>query len=188
MAKKVIMLLILATVTLYASLMCFEKMPWSIILAGFFAQGLHAAIIRSFPFVQISSPEFILAVIMVLVNHFLAFRFFSLNYYPLTEVLAYFTLCLWIVPFALFVSLSANDQVLPTTMSSEQSSSMGKFSIIRLALVTLNELIYYSCRWKRRSNELLFKEEEIQSLVLIELRQRLSAPSAGQEGLLGTIK
>ena len=137
MAKKVIMLLILATVTLYAGLMCFEKMPWSMILAGFFAQGLHAAIMRSFPFVQISSPEFILAVIMVLVNHFLAFRFFSLNYYPLTEVLAYFTLCLWIVPFALFVSLSANDQVLPTTMSSEQTSSMGKFSIIQLALATL---------------------------------------------------
>lgn len=28
--------------------------------------------------------------------------------------MAYFTLCLWCVPFALFVSLSANDNVLPT--------------------------------------------------------------------------
>lgn len=29
--------------------------------------------------------------------------------------MAYFTLCLWLVPFALFVSLSANENVLPTT-------------------------------------------------------------------------
>ncbi len=29
--------------------------------------------------------------------------------------MAYFTLCLWLVPFAFFVSLSANENVLPTT-------------------------------------------------------------------------
>lgn len=28
--------------------------------------------------------------------------------------MAYFTVCLWIVPFAFFVSLSANDYTLPT--------------------------------------------------------------------------
>uniref|UniRef100_A0A1A9WIG4 Protein TEX261 n=1 Tax=Glossina brevipalpis TaxID=37001 RepID=A0A1A9WIG4_9MUSC len=33
------------------------------------------------------------------------------------KVLAYFTICLWMVPFALFVSLSANDNVLPTTIN-----------------------------------------------------------------------
>ena len=30
------------------------------------------------------------------------------------QVIAYFTLCLWLVPFALFVSLSANENILPT--------------------------------------------------------------------------
>ena len=30
-------------------------------------------------------------------------------------MLAYFTVCLWLVPFAFFVSLSANENVLPTT-------------------------------------------------------------------------
>ena len=28
--------------------------------------------------------------------------------------MAYFTLCMWLVPFAFFVSLSANENVLPT--------------------------------------------------------------------------
>lgn len=32
------------------------------------------------------------------------------------QVLAYFTFCLWIIPFAFFVSLSAGENVLPSTM------------------------------------------------------------------------
>jgi hypothetical protein len=35
-----------------------------------------------------------------------------------TEIASYFGLCVWLVPFALFVSLSASDNVLPT-MGSE---------------------------------------------------------------------
>lgn len=125
-AKKVILLLILATVTIYVGLMIFDNLPWNLILTGLASQILHVLIMKSFPFVQVSSLAFILSVILVVVNHFLAFRFFSQNYYPLSEVLAFFTLCLWIVPFALFVSLSANDQVLPTTVSSEQTPLLGE--------------------------------------------------------------
>ena len=32
----------------------------------------------------------------------------------LVQIMAYFTFCLWLVPFAFFLSLSANDNVLPT--------------------------------------------------------------------------
>lgn len=32
------------------------------------------------------------------------------------QVLSFFTVCLWLVPFAFFVSLSANENVLPTSM------------------------------------------------------------------------
>jgi hypothetical protein len=39
-----------------------------------------------------------------------------------TEIASYFGLCVWLVPFSLFVSLSASDNVLPT-MGSELSSS-----------------------------------------------------------------
>jgi len=35
-------------------------------------------------------------------------------------VLAYFTICMWMVPFALFVSVNANDNVLPTTIGSNE--------------------------------------------------------------------
>jgi len=39
-----------------------------------------------------------------------------------TEIASYFGLCVWLVPFALFVSLSASDNVLPT-MGNEPSMS-----------------------------------------------------------------
>ena len=34
--------------------------------------------------------------------------------------MAYFTICLWLVPFAFFVSLSANENVLPTMNTMER--------------------------------------------------------------------
>jgi len=40
-----------------------------------------------------------------------------------TEIASYFGLCVWIVPFSLFVSLSAGDNVLPT-MGSEAPGGM----------------------------------------------------------------
>jgi hypothetical protein len=42
-----------------------------------------------------------------------------------TEIASYFGLCVWLIPFALFVSLSANDNVLPTMGMSEPSVGLG---------------------------------------------------------------
>jgi hypothetical protein len=41
-----------------------------------------------------------------------------------TEVASYFGLCVWLVPFALFVSLSAGEYVLPS-MGSEYATGQG---------------------------------------------------------------
>jgi hypothetical protein len=76
--------------------------------------------------------------VLVLINHYFWFRHFSAaqqrsysrlnNMYDqpeipsFTEIASYFGLCVWLIPFALFVSLSASDNVLPT-MGTEQPSS-----------------------------------------------------------------
>lgn len=122
------------------------------VLCGLFAQLCHGFIMKSFPYVQFTSISFLGACIMLIVNHWLAFTYFSGVWYQFSEVfsrtmfcntvasfthcdkcpeifqiLAYFTLCLWVVPFALFVSLSANDNVLPTV--NERSPLLSKFSV-----------------------------------------------------------
>ena len=67
--------------------------------------------------------------VLVLLDHYVWFRHFShsqtrayqrSSYYDQVDVpsfsmiASYFGLCVWLVPFALFVSLSAGDNVLPT--------------------------------------------------------------------------
>ncbi|CAH1983271.1 unnamed protein product [Acanthoscelides obtectus] len=100
---------------LYLLLWIFENFPLSMILFGIAEQLTHYVILTNFPFVAFSSIGFVASVLFVVINHYLAFSYFATVYHPFSEVIAFFTLFLWLVPFALFVSLSANDNVLPTT-------------------------------------------------------------------------
>ena len=54
--------------------------------------------------------------VLVLVDHFLWFSHFSSNYYRFSEVASFFGLCVWLVPFIYFISLSASDNTLPTEL------------------------------------------------------------------------
>lgn len=84
-----------------------------------------------------------LIAVLVLLNHYLWFmhfqappqhtREYSSNYYndpiaasypTFTEISSYFGLCVWLVPFSLFVALSAGENVLPT-MGSEYATGEG---------------------------------------------------------------
>ncbi|CAN8023874.1 unnamed protein product [Ixodes persulcatus] len=114
MTGKIIRILILLTLAVYAGLFVFEDLPLTMIGCGVLSQVLHLLVLRSFPFFNLYSVPFLLASVLVVVNHILAFSFFSGKVYAFSEVLAYFTICLWLVPFAFVVSLNANDSVLPT--------------------------------------------------------------------------
>ncbi|PSN30170.1 Protein TEX261 [Blattella germanica] len=102
------------TFSFYVGFLFFEDFPTSIIVCGIVSQIAHLFILQTFPYVMIASPAFIGAVIMLILNHYLAFQYFAAVYYSFSEIISYFTLCLWLVPFALFVSLSANENILPT--------------------------------------------------------------------------
>ncbi|KAI5705763.1 hypothetical protein M8J76_002312 [Diaphorina citri] len=114
LAKKVIQWLIIITLLIYAGFFCFEDLPTILLICGVLAQVLHLIIIQNFPYVSLTSPAFIAAVVLIVVNHYYAMSYFQSNYHSFAEVMAFFTLCLWLVPFSLLVSLSANDMVLPT--------------------------------------------------------------------------
>jgi uncharacterized protein YacL len=120
MTSKVIRGMIVLVLLTYIGLFLFENVPTSVVLCGIIAQISHLALLSSFPFFTVTSPAFIVAVVMVLVNHYLAFSHFGEHYYPFSEVMAYFTICMWLVPFAFFVSLSANENVLPTMSTMER--------------------------------------------------------------------
>lgn len=113
---KVIKMLTLITFVIYGGLFLFEDLPLLLIICGIISQVFHLFVLRTFPFFIPTSIPFIGTIVFVIINHYLAFSYFSTVYYPFSEVLSYFTLCLWIVPFAFFVSLCANENVLPTVI------------------------------------------------------------------------
>ncbi|CAH1379356.1 hypothetical protein MTP99_003188 [Tenebrio molitor] len=120
-AKKCIWWTNTAVTVLYLLLWLFENFPTHMVGFGILAQISHFCILRHFPCVSLISLEFVAAVILLVLNHYFAFQYFAAVHYVFSEVVAYFVLWLWLVPFALFVSLSANDSVLPTI--TEQSDA-----------------------------------------------------------------
>eukprot|EP00096_Caligus_rogercresseyi_P013965 TRINITY_DN6527_c0_g1_i1.p1 TRINITY_DN6527_c0_g1~~TRINITY_DN6527_c0_g1_i1.p1 ORF type:complete len:202 (-),score=27.18 TRINITY_DN6527_c0_g1_i1:180-785(-) len=114
MTSKIIKWSVTGTLGLYVGLFLFEGFPTTLVLCGILSQLNHFLLLSSFPFFAILSPSFIVAIVFVFVNHYLAFQFFGEVHYAFSEVMAYFTLCVWFVPFIYFVSLSANENVLPT--------------------------------------------------------------------------
>lgn len=123
LTRKVIKYLILTTTTVFVCLLLFEELPFSSILFGLLGNAAYFWQLQDFPYFVISSPAFIGSVLSVIINHYLAFSYFTTVWHPFHEVLAFFTVCLWLVPFAFFVSLSANENVLPTTADRTDSTS-----------------------------------------------------------------
>lgn len=114
MSGKVIKYIIWVVTGIYVGLLLFEDLPLSLVLTGLATNIVYIGLLTTFPFIELSSPVFILSGVLLVVNHYLAFSHFSSVWHPFTEVLAFFTVCLWFIPFAFFVSLSANENVLPT--------------------------------------------------------------------------
>lgn len=94
-------------------------------VGGIAAHALHALILTTFPYVRLTSVSFLGACAMLVFNHWQALQFFQQHWHPVSQVLAYFTTCVWPVPLLLLVSLCANDNVLPTV--NERSPLLSEF-------------------------------------------------------------
>ncbi|KAK7458961.1 hypothetical protein BaRGS_00039045 [Batillaria attramentaria] len=115
MTGKIIKYMIVITTVVYIFIFLFENFPLLAIASGLATNAAYFFVLKTFPFFDLGSPAFISACGLLIFDHYLAFSHFSDVWYPFAEVLAYFTVCLWLVPFTFFVSLSANENTLPLT-------------------------------------------------------------------------
>ncbi|GJN66208.1 transmembrane adaptor Erv26 [Purpureocillium lilacinum] len=128
-AKRLLTRLIYTVIGVQVALWLLDGFPFWSSLLGVVAHVVYLGNMRRFPFVRLSDPLFLLSCVLVLLDHWVWFRHFShsqtrayqrSSYYDtvdvpsFTMIASYFGLCVWLVPFALFVSLSAGDNVLPT--------------------------------------------------------------------------
>ncbi|KAJ5996522.1 hypothetical protein N7499_007160 [Penicillium canescens] len=136
LARRLLTRMIYGIIAIQVLLMIIDRFPVSLSMLSIVSHLVYASNLRRFPIVKLSDPLFILSCLLVGTNHWLWFRHFSkplppsannwrqpygVNYEEMpsfSEVASYFGLCVWLVPFALFVSLSAGENVLPS-MGSE---------------------------------------------------------------------
>lgn len=141
LARRTLSRLIYGVIAIQILLTLFDRFPFSLSLLSIVSHIVYASNLRRFPIVKLSDPLFIISCVLVGLNHWLWFRHFSKPLPPpptaspwrqpyqrsvddvpnFTEVASYFGLCVWLVPFALFVSLSAGENVLPS-MGSEYAT------------------------------------------------------------------
>ncbi len=130
-----------------------DGFPFYLTALGIASHAIYASNLRHFPIVKLGDPLFILSCVLVLINHWVWFQHFSrpvpyrdsgsswgnrsrdryqttVPQPTFTEIASYFGLCVWLVPFALFVSLSAGENVLPSMGSEyatgERNGTMGQ--------------------------------------------------------------
>jgi hypothetical protein len=141
LASRLLRRLIYLIITLQFLLWLIDSFPFYLTLLSMLSHGVYLSNLRHFPIVKLSDPFFLGSCGLVVLNHWLCFRHFSSpphlrsttagwrgdRYNPytpqptFTEIASYFGICVWLVPFALFVSLSAGENVLPS-MGSEYAT------------------------------------------------------------------
>ncbi|KUJ22793.1 DUF396-domain-containing protein [Mollisia scopiformis] len=156
-AKRLLTRMIYLVIGVQVLLCLIDGFPWTLSLLSIFSHLVYLGNMRKFPVVKLSDPLFIASCVLVLLNHYVWFNHFSFaslaraptsRYDPtalptFTEIASYFGICVWLVPFALFVSLSASDNVLPT-MGSEApagAATTKRQGMIKVVVDTIRDSI-----------------------------------------------
>ncbi|CAK7274545.1 erv26 super protein [Sporothrix epigloea] len=184
LAKRFLVRLIQGIIVLQIGFLLIDHFPFWPTLLGVFAHIVYLGNMRRFPYVQLSDPLFLLSCGLVLLDHFVWFRYFSSaqqrsyqnmsSYYDsptdvptFTQIASYFGICVWLVPFALFVSLSASDNVLPTmggnsdtvgaggNSDANQKRGGGMFKSVVDAMLSVSGILGSATGLKRSDDRLL---------------------------------
>ncbi|KAH3899314.1 related to Protein SVP26 [Saccharomycodes ludwigii] len=128
-------------ICLFILLMAIDGFPIVLSCFSIFSYFIYLQNLKKFPFISLTGPIFVSSCILVVLNHYFWFKHFNNveippqfrydpHYIPkkrasFAEVASFFGICVWFIPFALFVSLSAGDQVLPTMTNGIGNTSGG---------------------------------------------------------------
>jgi Transmembrane adaptor Erv26 len=144
LSARLLRALIYTIISIQTLLWLVDGFPFTLTALGIASHAVYASNLRHFPIVKLQDPLFILSCVLVLTNHWIWFQHFSKPTHfkgdgvrlggalwdkyqttvpqpSFTEIASYFGLCVWLVPFSLFVSLSAGENVLPS-MGSEYAT------------------------------------------------------------------
>lgn len=140
--KKILTKLIFGIIITFTCLMFTDGLPIKLCLLSIVSHIIYFKNLDKFPLINLHNIYFVLSIVLVLVNHYFWFKFFNRpqsippqyrydpNYrmqskYTFPQVASFFGILVWLIPFSLFISLSANDLTLP--MANEMNNSDIKY-------------------------------------------------------------
>lgn len=121
-------------------LFLFDGFPFKLTLFTLFSYYIYSLNLKKFPNIELSNPIFILSCFLAFLNHYLWFNHFNNPYIPsiderlspdfkppyypsFTEIASFFGICIWLFPFALFISISSNENGLPISTNDTNPDS-----------------------------------------------------------------
>lgn len=132
-----------------------DRLSWKLVTLSVVSHLVYKQNLKRFPVIQLTSPTFLASCVLVVVNHYLWFRYFNHieippqfrydpHYIPMkrasfAEVASFFALCVWFIPFALFVSLSAGDYLLISTTQEVRQEEKRHTGLVRVIINSVRE-------------------------------------------------
>lgn len=139
-AKRIGQQIAHGVILLHIGIYLSDGLPLHLTILGIFSHMIYLTnFSKSWPMISLNSISFLSSCFLVILDHFAWFFYFTdrnsshhpyhsnqayraYGVQPLTflDVTTFFAICVWMVPFYLFLSLSANDNVLPSRNDLDQ--------------------------------------------------------------------
>lgn len=157
--KRFLRRLIMVIMGIFVLLWIFDKFPFKLSLFSIISYYVYLQNLHKFPYVQLTSPVFISSCVLVVANHFFWFNHFHNPYIPplevrlradyvppkihsFVEICSFFGLCVWFVPFALFVSLSAHENLIPHHIDNDSGKKLKNTALAKVVVANVRDKIY----------------------------------------------
>lgn len=145
-------------------LLClFDNLPIKITLFTLFSNFIYRINLKKLPNINLTNPIFLFSCILAFLNHYFWFKYFNnpyiptiderldpnfkLPYYPsFTEIASFFGICIWLLPFSLFISISSNENGLPISndnlnLNSNENENVKKS--VNLIKLKIKDLLFF---------------------------------------------
>lgn len=108
---------------MHVLLFLMDGTPFTCLLVSLAACAAHGMLLKPYPYISLSSPEFIASCVLTAIQSWMWAGFFregftidsrTYGYYTTEMTLGFFLIMVLLVPFGFFISLSANEGVLPS--------------------------------------------------------------------------
>ena len=113
LTKKVLDWAIKITLVAHVLLLIVDRMPFMALVVSGGSQFAYARMLKRFPFIEFASVDFIASLAALAATHWVWIRHFHMTYHSTEYVLGFFFMVVWFVPFGFFISIAANESVLP---------------------------------------------------------------------------